>query len=282
MSKKALGRGLSALFPQAASLDADLVHIGVDQIDPAAGQPRKRFDDAKLEELAQSIKASGLIQPLVVRRSGDRFQLIAGERRWRAAGRAGLLKVPCIIKQAADDDALELSLIENVQREDLNPIEEATAYKSLLERIGLTQDQIAHRIGKDRSSVANSLRLLKLPREVQALVEEDKISMGHARALLALATAAQQIELANTIVSKALSVRQAEQLTRPTPARPNRPIKNDLAGERANILAAESKLRKRLGSPVKIKLLKEGGIVEIKFSSMEDLTRLFDQLMQKK
>src|SRR5215831_9540521 len=162
MSKKALGRGLSALFPQAPSLETDLVHLGLDQIDPAPAQPRKRFDDAKLAELAQSIKTSGLIQPLVVRPSGDRFQLIAGERRWRAAQRAGLHKVPCIIKQAADNDALEISLIENVQREDLNPIEEAVAYKSLVEKVGLTHDQIANRIGKDRSSVANSLRLLKL------------------------------------------------------------------------------------------------------------------------
>src|SRR5215471_12247336 len=193
MSKKALGRGLSALFPQTASLDQDLVHLGIDQIKPAEAQPRKHFDDGKLKELAQSIKANGLIQPILVRRLGDGFQLIAGERRWRAAQLAGIHKVPCIIKDASDDNVLELSLIENLQREDLNPIEEAVAYKRLLETLGMTQDQIAQRIGKDRSSVANSLRLLKLPPEVQALVEQDKISMGHAQALLALATAEQQL-----------------------------------------------------------------------------------------
>jgi ParB family chromosome partitioning protein len=283
MSKKALGRGLSALFPQAGSLDQDLVHLGIDQIRPAEAQPRKHFDESKLKELAQSIKANGLIQPLVVRRSGDGFQLIAGERRWRAAQLAGIHKVPCVIKDASDDSVLELSLIENLQREDLNPIEEAAAYNSLVETLGMTQDQVAQRIGKDRSTVANSLRLLRLPPEVQTLVQHEKISMGHARALLALASAERQVRLANEIVARALSVRQAEALTskstRDSSSASTR--KPRLAGEKANILAAETKLRKRLGAPVNIKLAKEGGVIEIKFSSMDDLTRLFDQLMQK-
>jgi ParB family chromosome partitioning protein len=283
MSKKALGRGLSALFPQAGSLDQDLVHLGIDQIRPAEAQPRKHFDESKLKELAQSIKANGLIQPLVVRRSGDGFQLIAGERRWRAAQLAGIHKVPCVIKDASDDSVLELSLIENLQREDLNPIEEAAAYNSLVETLGMTQDQVAQRIGKDRSTVANSLRLLRLPPEVQTLVQQEKISMGHARALLALASAERQIRLANEIVARALSVRQAEALTskstRDSSSGSTR--KPRLAGEKANILAAETKLRKRLGAPVNIRLAKEGGVIEIKFSSMDDLTRLFDQLMQK-
>ncbi|HWX41737.1 MAG TPA: ParB/RepB/Spo0J family partition protein [Blastocatellia bacterium] len=283
MSKKALGRGLSALFPQAGSLDQDLVHLGIDQIRPAEAQPRKHFDESKLKELAQSIKANGLIQPLVVRRSGDGFQLIAGERRWRAAQLAGIHKVPCVIKDASDDSVLELSLIENLQREDLNPIEEAAAYNSLVETLGMTQDQVAQRIGKDRSTVANSLRLLRLPPEVQTLVQQEKISMGHARALLALASAERQIRLANEIVARALSVRQAEALTskstRDSSSASTR--KPRLAGEKANILAAETKLRKRLGAPVNIRLAKEGGVIEIKFSSMDDLTRLFDQLMQK-
>jgi ParB family chromosome partitioning protein len=283
MSKKALGRGLSALFPQAGSLDQDLVHLGIDQIRPAEAQPRKHFDESKLKELAQSIKANGLIQPLVVRRIGDGFQLIAGERRWRAAQLAGIHKVPCVIKDASDDSVLELSLIENLQREDLNPIEEAAAYKSLLETLGMTQDQVAQRIGKDRSTVANSLRLLRLPPEVQTLVQQEKISMGHARALLALASAEQQVRLANEIVSRALSVRQAEALTSKSAKDSSSAStrKPRLAGEKANIVAAETKLRKRLGAPVNIKLAKEGGVIEIKFSSMEDLTRLFDQLMQK-
>jgi len=283
MSKKALGRGLSALFPQAGSLDQDLVHLGIDQIRPAEAQPRKHFDESKLKELAQSIKANGLIQPLVVRRSGDGFQLIAGERRWRAAQLAGIHKVPCVIKDASDDSVLELSLIENLQREDLNPIEEAAAYNSLVETLGMTQDQVAQRIGKDRSTVANSLRLLRLPPEVQTLVQHEKISMGHARALLALASAERQVRLANEIVARALSVRQAEALTskstRDSSSASTR--KPRLAGEKANILAAETKLRKRLGAPVNIRLAKEGGVIEIKFSSMDDLTRLFDQLMQK-
>jgi ParB family chromosome partitioning protein len=284
MSKKALGRGLSALFPQAGSLDQDLVHLGIDQIRPAEAQPRKHFDESKLKELAQSIKANGLIQPLVVRRSGDGFQLIAGERRWRAAQLAGIHKVPCVIKDASDDSVLELSLIENLQREDLNPIEEAAAYNSLVETLGMTQDQVAQRIGKDRSTVANSLRLLRLPPEVQTLVQHEKISMGHARALLALESAEQQISLANHIVARALSVRQAEALTSKSAkdsSSSSSTRKPRLASEKANIMAAETKLRKRLGAPVNIRLAKEGGVIEIKFSSMDDLTRLFDQLMQK-
>jgi ParB family chromosome partitioning protein len=283
MSKKALGRGLSALFPQAGSLDQDLVHLGIDQIRPAEAQPRKHFDESKLKELAQSIKTNGLIQPLVVRRIGDGFQLIAGERRWRAAQLAGIHKVPCVIKDASDDAVLELSLIENLQREDLNPIEEAAAYNSLVETLGMTQDQVAQRIGKDRSTVANSLRLLRLPSEVQTLVQHEKISMGHARALLALASAEQQIRLANEIVARALSVRQAEALTSKSAQDSSSAStrKPRLAGEKANIVAAETKLRKRLGAPVNIRLAKEGGVIEIKFSSMDDLTRLFGQLMQK-
>jgi ParB family chromosome partitioning protein len=283
MSKKALGRGLSALFPQAGSLDQDLVHLGIDQIRPAEAQPRKHFDESKLKELAQSIKTNGLIQPLVVRRIGDGFQLIAGERRWRAAQLAGIHKVPCVIKDASDDAVLELSLIENLQREDLNPIEEAAAYNSLVETLGMTQDQVAQRIGKDRSTVANSLRLLRLPSEVQTLVQHEKISMGHARALLALASAEQQIRLANEIVARALSVRQAEALTSKSAQDSSSAStrKPRLAGEKANIVAEETKLRKRLGAPVNIRLAKEGGVIEIKFSSMDDLTRLFGQLMQK-
>jgi ParB family chromosome partitioning protein len=284
MSKKALGRGLSALFPQAGSLDQDLVHLGIDQIRPAEAQPRKHFDESKLKELAQSIKANGLIQPLVVRRMGDGFQLIAGERRWRAAQLAGLHRVPCVIKDASDDSVLELSLIENLQREDLNPIEEAAAYKSLVETLGMTQDQVAQRIGKDRSTVANSLRLLRLPPEVQTLVQHEKISMGHARALLALESAEQQIRLANHIVARALSVRQAEALTSKSAkdsSSSSSTRKPRLASEKANIMAAETKLRKRLGAPVNIRLANEGGVIQIKFSSMDDLTRLFDQLMEK-
>jgi ParB family chromosome partitioning protein len=278
---KALGSGLSALAPGHASVEQGLVHLGTDQIQAGETQPRRYFDEMKLRELAQSITANGLIEPLVVRRFGDGFQLIAGERRWRAAQLAGVDKVPCIIKDASDDNVLELSLIENLQREDLNPIEEAIAYRSLLIRVGMTQDQVAQRIGKNRSTVANSLRLLRLPAEVQSLVEHEMISVGHARALLALASAEEQITQANQIVARGLSVRQAEALTSKSSKLrllASWAIKRSVAGDKANLRAAESKLRKRLGAPVRIKLVKEGGVIEIKFSSREELARLFNQL----
>jgi ParB family chromosome partitioning protein len=286
MSRKALGRGLNALFTQVSPLDHDLMDLDIDRIDPAAVQPRGVFRENTLDELAQSIRYNGIIQPLVVRRNGERFQLIAGERRWRAAQKAGLHRVPCIVKEVAEENVLELSLIENIQREELNPIEEANAYKSLLEKRDLTQEEVAQRVGKDRSSITNALRLLKLPREVQKLVEEDKLSMGHARALLSVDSPEQQLTLAREIASRALSVRETERLvkraqgTSSGTARTTPSVSNNT--EAANVLAAEAKLSKRLGAPVKIRLARTGGIVEIKFSSSEDLARLFDTLMQSK
>jgi ParB family transcriptional regulator, chromosome partitioning protein len=284
MSRKALGRGLNALFTQVAPLGHELMELDIDRIDPARAQPRGVFSEDKLEELAQSIRHNGIIQPLVVRSYGDRYQLIAGERRWRAAQKAGLHKVPCIVKEVLEEDALELSLIENIQREDLNPIEEANAYKKLLERGDLTQEEVAKRVGKDRSSITNALRLLKLPPEVQRLVEEDKLSMGHARALLSTDSVEQQILLAADIITKALSVRETEQLVKRTQGAASRAVRKERSvsnnTDSANILAAEAKLSKRLGAPVRIKLARTGGVVEVKFSSSEDLARLFDTLMQ--
>ena|ERR1044072_8333785 len=285
MSRKALGRGLSALFTQMNPLETDLMELDIDQLEPTEVQPRKLFNETKLNELAESIKTNGVIQPIVARRSGERFQIIAGERRWRAAQLAGLRKVPCIIKDIAEENVLEISLIENIQREDLNPIEEANAYKNLLESLEVTQEEVARRVGKDRSSITNTLRLLRLPIEVQKLVEEDKLSMGHARALLSLDSSESQKLLAFEIISRTLSVRETEKLvkkkqdvvgsdtTRETAISENQ-------GEDANIIAAEMKLSKRLAAPVKIKLSKEGGTIEVKFSSNEDLSRLFDLLIQ--
>ena len=283
MSRKALGRGLNALFPQVSPLEHDLIDLDIDRIDPSDVQPRGVFKEDKLEELASSIRHNGIIQPLVVRRNGERFQLIAGERRWRAAQKAGLHRVPCIVKETADENVLELSLIENIQREELNPIEEANAYKSLLEKGELTQEGLGQRVGKDRSSIANSLRLLKLPPEIQKLVEEDRLSMGHARALLSIDSIETQIGFAREIVTNGLSVRETEQLVkrsqRSEPAAPRDPsVSNNT--ETANILAAEAKLSKKLGAPVKIRLTKSGGHIEIKFSSNDNLAQLFDTLMQ--
>lgn len=286
MSKKALGRGLSALFTQVNPLENDLIELDIDQLDSTDTQPRKFFNENKLNELAQSIKTNGIIQPIVARRQGERFQIIAGERRWRAAQIAGLRRVPCIIKEIPEENVLELSLIENIQREELNPIEEANAYKRLLEKLNVTQEEVARRVGKDRSSIANSLRLLKLPLDLQKMVEEDKLSMGHARALLSIESVDQQQSLANEIVAKTLSVRETEKLVKRVqnsePASsPNVDFVAQTKSETANVFAAEQKLSKKLAAPVRIKFVKDGGTIEIKFSSSEDLTRLFDLLIQR-
>jgi ParB family chromosome partitioning protein len=282
MSRKALGRGLSALFTETGSIDQDLVEIGIEQIDPSEVQPRQVFRQDRLEELAASLKANGVIQPVVVRRRGERFQLIAGERRWRAAQLAGLHKIPAVVKEVPDARVLELSLIENLQRENLNPMEEAGAYRNLMDKLDYTQEQLAQRVGRERSSIANSLRLLKLPPTIQALVEEEKLSMGHAKVLIALTSAADQEALARRIVLKQLSVRETEELVR-------QPLETPATGEAPsppkafdpNVSAAELKLKKRLGAPVRISLTKRGGSIQIKFSSMEDLSRIFEILVER-
>jgi ParB family chromosome partitioning protein len=284
MSRKALGRGLSALFTQMQATESDLMDLDIDLLYPTEAQPRKQFKENKINELAESIKTNGIIQPIVARRDGERFQIIAGERRWRAAQIAGLRKVPCIVRDIMDEKVLEISLIENIQREDLNPIEEANAYKRLVDVLALSQEEVAKRVGKDRSSVTNALRLLKLPPEIQQFVEDEKLSMGHARALLSLETAEQQLLLAHEIIEKTLSVRETERLVRnPQETKPNGSPQLSPSDVRKdpNIAAAEQKLSKSLAAPTKIKLLKEGGIIEIKFSSSEDLSRLFDTLIQR-
>ncbi len=287
MSRKALGRGLSALFTQTSPLEEDLISLSINVIDPTNAQPRQHFDEEKLEELAQSIRANGLIQPIVVRRSGDRFQIVAGERRWRAAQKAELQKIPCIVKDIPEEQVLELSLIENIQREELNPIEEANAYQRLLEQINVSQEELARRVGKNRSTITNSLRLLRLPSEIKDLVETEQLSMGHARALLSIDSIEKQKSLATEIISKSLSVRETERLVKDGQAISLEKHRatlapNELEGEGANIRAAELRLSKRLNAPVKIKTLKKGGVLEIKFSSTDDLTRLFDLLIQTK
>ena len=283
MSRKALGRGLDALFAGGSSLDRDLVEADIDQIRPADVQPRGIFREKSLDELAQSIRQNGIIQPLVVRRSGDGFQLIAGERRWRAAQRAGLQRVPCIVKDVPEQNLLELSLIENIQREELSPIEEANAYRSLLEARSLTQEEVARRVGKDRSSITNALRLLKLPAAIQTALENQELSVGHARALLAVDSDEIQIMFARQIAEKKMSVRETELLVKRAQsqagAKPQRTVGNNT--ERPNILAAEAKLSKKLEAPVRIRFNRSGsGVIEIKYSSSDDLGRLFDALMK--
>jgi len=283
--RPALGRGLSALIPDAADAPRDKpFEIDLDQLTPNPQQPRSVFDDASLEELAQSIRRNGVIQPILARRArtqggadgGVRFEIIAGERRWRAAQRAGLLKAPVIVRDVPDDRLLEVALIENIQRDDLNPIEEANAYRRLADDLKLTQDAIAAAVGKDRSSVANTLRLLRLPDEVRNLVSDGSLSMGHARALLALESQAVQRQLAREIVAKGLSVRETEALVKRqrAPAPPAKPAKK----KDPNTRAAEEQLRIALGTPVEIVRRGKGGRIEIAFTNEGELNRLYERL----
>src|SRR5258705_10845057 len=215
--RPALGKGLSALIPDAAEPGFGPLEIDIDRLSPNALQPRRQMDDARLDDLAQSIKSNGVIQPIVVRKVGDRFHIIAGERRWRAAQKAGLLRVPVVIREiiaGQERTLLEMALIENIQRENLNPIDEAQAYRRLTDEFQLTQDEIATAVGKDRATVANILRLLKLPEDVRADVAAGNLSMGHARALLALPTDGDQRRVARDVIARSLSVRETEALVR--------------------------------------------------------------------
>ena len=274
---------MSALLSdRSVTVNEELVEIDLDLIEPNSLQPRTNFDEARLEELAQSIRANGIIQPLLVRRFDDgKYQLIAGERRWRAAQRAGLLKVPCVVREIPDDKILELALIENIQRQELNAIEEAHAYKRLIETLGLTQEMVAQRVGRDRTFITNYLRLLRLPEDIQLLVEAEKISTGHARALLGVDDPIIQRKLSNKIMEQGLSVRETE-----------RAIKKIISGEGpseiavakqvedANLKAAEMKLRRRLSSKIQITMTQnESGKIEIEFYDMKDLNRIYEIIM---
>ena len=277
--RPALGRGLSALIPDAPAAPAGAAErtaeVDTDLLRPNRFQPRTMIDDGKIDELARSIKANGIIQPIVVRKTDEGYEIIAGERRWRAAQRAGLLKVPVAVREIPDDRLLAAALIENIQREDLNAIEEAYAYRRLADDFQLTQEQIADAVGKDRSSIANYVRLLKLPTEVRGHVASGALSMGHARALLALADEAAQRRLARDIVSKALSVRETEALVKrlASPAAPRPEERKDV-----HTRAAEDRLRFALGTRVRIARKGKGGRIEIDFANENELQRLFEQL----
>ena len=286
MTRKALGRGLGALLSAEATATAteDTNEVSIDLIDPSNLQPRSVFDEAKLDELARSIVANGVVQPLLLRRKGSRFELIAGERRWRAAQRAGLTKVPAVLKDVSDDQLLEIALIENIQREDLNPIEEARAYKKLIETLGLTQDTVAERVGRDRSYVTNYLRLLRLPEDLQELLQSGRLSTGHARTLLGLEHVDLQRRLARKIIEQDLSVRATERLVRQH-AEPGRARTKSVpqAQERdANVRAVESKLRRRFGTQVRIIQAQgaDSGKIEFEFYNPGDLDRLYSLLTQ--
>jgi len=282
--KKVLGRGLGALIPQRpaeapapAAQSAGLMHVAIDQIAPNPYQPRKTFNEASIEELARSVRQHGIVQPLVVTRAGDRFKLIAGERRYRAAQKAGLTTVPVVVKEMmGEGDALQIALIENIQREDLNPIEEALAYHQLHEEFGLTQEEISKQVGKERSTVANFLRLLKLPDNVKKLLASGQLSMGHARALLAVESPKKQEQLADRVVKRNLNVRQTEML-----ASESSPKTVEKKEKEKDVFTrdAEDKLQRTLRTKVEIDRKRRGGVIHIRFSSEDDLIRVVDDLM---
>jgi ParB family chromosome partitioning protein len=285
--RPALGRGLSALIPPAPPAPAlgdarersSVPHeIDIDLLTPNPRQPRGHIEEQPLEELAQSIRSHGVIQPIVVRRVGERYEIVAGERRWRAAQRAGLLKVPIAVRDIQDDDLLAVALIENVQRENLNPIEEAQAYRRLADEFGMAQEAIGTAVGKDRATVANYMRLLRLPAEVRGDVASGTLSMGHARSLLGAHDETVQRRVAREVVTRGLSVRETEQLVRretAPPAPPPAPPKPD-----PNTRAAENQLKVALGTRVRIVRKGAAGRIEVDFNSENELQRLFEALLR--
>ena len=285
MTRKALGRGLGALLSAEGTATAyeETNEIEIDLIDPSPLQPRTAFDDGKLDELAKSIRSNGVVQPVLVRRKGTRFELIAGERRWRAAEMAGLIKIPAVVRNVSDDKVLEIALIENIQREDLNPIEEARAYKKLIETLGLTQETVGERVGRDRSYVTNYLRLLKLPDDLQELLQTGRISTGHARSLLGVDQVDIQRRIARRVIEQGLSVRATEQLVRAASGNlATPPPKSAARGHEVdpNIRAAESKLRRYFGTKVRIVQTPDSsGKIELEFYNQTDLNRLYDLLI---
>jgi ParB family chromosome partitioning protein len=258
--------------------------IDLDLIDPNPDQPRSRFTETALDELAQSILANGIVQPIVVRQKGNRYEIVAGERRWRAAQRAGLRRIPAAIKEVSDDKLLELALIENIQREELNPVEEANAYRKLIDNMGLTQEALAASVGKDRTLIATSLRLLKLPADIQRLIEEGKLSAGHGRALLLTDDVSVQRRVARSIIEQSLSVREAERIVRNSGQQRRKSIirKPEASAKDPNFAAAETKLRRRLGTAVNIvpNASGTGGRVEIEYYNQEDLDRIYQTIIE--
>jgi ParB family transcriptional regulator, chromosome partitioning protein len=286
MSRKALGRGLSALLGEepAKSGSEELLELALDLIEPNSQQPRTRFNEENLEELTQSIRANGIVQPIVVRRKGTRFQLVAGERRWRAAQRAGLQNIPAVVKDISDDKLLELALIENIQRQELNAIEEAKAYRNLVETVGLTQEMIAERVGKNRTVITTFLRLLKLPENIQRLIEEEKISAGHGRALLMTDSEDAQNRIARMVLEMSLSVRETEKAIKRLARSDSQTLENKRVTSKpdANIKAVETKLRRQLATNVSI--LPDGkgtgGKIEIEYYGNSDLDRIYNLIMK--
>jgi len=281
--RMALGKGLGALLPEFGQAESKtFLYCGIEQITPNRSQPRKHFDESKLQELAESIKEKGILEPLIVRRIDQGYELIIGERRWRAAQKAGLKEVPILVKEVEGREALEISLIENLQREDLNPIEAAEAFRHLIEEFNISQEDLSKRIGKDRTTISNTLRLLKLPTEVRNQLLQNHITSGHARAILSLESREKQKELCALIMKKGLSVREAEALAKrwsekPKKTTPSTKRKGDLESQ---LRSLQDSLRKYLGTKVQITPKDKKGKIEIEYYSHEDLERIVEAILK--
>jgi ParB family transcriptional regulator, chromosome partitioning protein len=280
ITKRGLGRGLGALLTSEPTEAEALVDVPIDQLEVNPYQPRKVFDFTALDELAASIKASGVIQPIIVRRIGGSYQLIAGERRWRAARQAGLDRIPAIVREATDAQSIELALVENLLREDLNPIEAAQAYQKLLADFSWTQEELAQRIGKDRTSIANCLRLLRLPEEIQADLRSGRLTMGHARALLALSTVSEQLKLRDEILAHAWSVRATEDSIRAMESLGEVRVPAPRKGRRRSVelAALEEALQRGLMTRVRIIGSERKGKIEVSYATPDELERLAEIL----
>lgn len=289
MARKPLGRGLGALIGGEDKVyeGDELTEIDIERIRPNAQQPRTRFDDNELGNLAASIRENGVVQPILVRKSPDGYELVAGERRWRASQLAGLETIPAVVRKIDDGKLLEIALLENIQRQELNPVEEAVAYRKLIDSIGLTQDELSERIGKPRTHIATYLRFLKLPDDIQKLVQEDRISAGHARALLMTEDQGIQRQVSRKILEEGLSVRATERLIKALSSPNKAPSGKGKTGNTAttdpNVKAAEIRLRRHLSTNVQIKSDPEGktGTIEIEFYSPTDLDRLYSMILGK-
>lgn len=283
MTKRpALGKGLGALLPDIEKEDRkNFLYCGIEEIAPSRYQPRKGFNEKKLAELTDSIKEKGIIEPLIVRKTDGGYELIVGERRWRAAQSAGIKEVPVIVRDVTTSEALELALVENLQREDLNPLEEAEAYKRLMEEFNYTQEELAKRIGKDRTTVANAVRLLKLPQEIKASLADETISSGHARAFLGLNSPEEQKMACSRVIQRGLSVRETERLIKRLNARRSTRDMGDMPASEEDIQLGylEETLRKFLGTQVRIPKRGRKGKIEIEFYSREDLERIIEIIM---
>tara|TARA_B100000315_G_scaffold257839_1_gene308058 strand:- start:296 stop:1147 length:852 start_codon:yes stop_codon:yes gene_type:complete len=283
MEKKALGRGLNTIFSKDTLLSIETLderkEIRVDLVIPNRNQPRRRFSQPEIDELVESIKHNGILQPVLVRETPDeKFELIAGERRWRAASLAGLQTIPAMVKQVSDHEVMELALIENIQRSDLTVIEVARAYQRLIREFSLTQDQLSTRVGKTRSSVANVMRLLTLPHDVQEFVESGSLTLGHAKVLLSLANVDEQQAWAKRVVQEKLSVRDLEGLLQANPKQVHREKRTQ--SKDPNVANVEAQLKRRLGTKVKLTTGSKGGRISIDYYSLEDLERILEVILR--